>query len=263
MEVDLVAHDGGNSSGEYCHTLDVTDVCTGWTETRAVKNKAQVWVFEALQEIQARLPFKLLGIDSDNGSEFINNHLIAYCSTQAIKFTRGRPYRKNDNCYVEEKNYSVVRKTVGYARYDTAQELALLNELYSLLRLYTNCFLPVMKLASKQRLGSKVKKTYDAPLTPYNKLMQSAEVPEKAKRQLRKEYLTLNPAELDRKIAALQVKLAKLAIEKQRVRTMTEMGCGKVEIEKSDSHFSTTPTTARNRVRKKNGRNSAATTKAA
>jgi hypothetical protein len=263
VELDLVAHDGGNSSGEYCHTLDLTDVCTGWTETRAVKNRAQVWVFEALKEIQAELPFKLLGIDSDNGSEFINSHLIAYCSAQAIKFTRGRPYKKNDNCYVEEKNYSVVRKTVGYARYDTPQELALLNELYSLLRLYTNCFLPVMKLVSKQRIGSKVKKTYNSPLSPYRKLMQSAEVPEKAKRELRKLFLTLNPAELDRQIATLQARLAKLATEKQSARTRTEMGCGKVEIEKRDFHFPTTPTAARNRFRRQNRRQKAATKRVA
>src|SRR5262249_43137144 len=157
---------------------------------RAVKNRAQVWVFEALQDIQAGLPFKLLGIDSDNGGEFINQHLLSYCSAQGIKFTRGRPYKKNDNCYVEEKNHSVVRKTVGYARYDTERELILLNELYSLLRLYTNCFLPVMKLADKQRFGSKVKKTYNKPLTPFKKLMQSVELPEKAKRQLNKQYLT-------------------------------------------------------------------------
>jgi len=245
VEIDLVAHDGGNSSGEYCHTLDVTDVCTGWTETRAVKNKAQVWVFEALQDIKGRLPFKLLGIDSDNGGEFINHHLLAYCTAQNIKFTRGRPYKKNDNCYVEEKNYSVVRKTVGYARYDNEQELALLNELYSLLRLYTNCFLPVMKLVDKRRFGSKVKKTYAAPLTPYNKVMHSGALTEQAKRQLRKQYLTLNPAQLDRDITALQARLAKLATEKQSANTRTKMGCGKVEIEKRDFHFSTTPTTAR------------------
>jgi hypothetical protein len=263
VEVDLVAHDGGSSSGDYCHTLDVTDVCTGWTETRAVKNRAQVWVFEALREIQAQLPFKLLGIDSDNGGEFINHHLLAYCSAQGIKFTRGRPYKKNDNCYVEEKNYSVVRKTVGYARYDTEQELALLNQMYSLLRLYTNCFLPVMKLADKQRFGSKVKKTYNPPLTPYKKLIQSIEMPEKAKRQLRKQYLTLNPAQLDREIAALQARLAKLTTEKQSERTRTQMGCGKVEIEKRDFHFPTTPTTARNRIRRQSRSRRAVTKRAA
>ena len=263
VEVDLVAHDGGNSSGEYCHTLDVTDVCTGWTETRGVKNRAQVWVFEALQEVQARLPFKLRGIDSDNGGEFINHHLLAYCTAQNIKFTRGRPYKKNDNCYVEEKNYSVVRKTVGYARYDTEQELELLNELYSLLRLYTNCFLPVMKLANKQRFGSKVKKTYSAPMTPYKKVMQSGALTEKAKRQLSKQYLALNPAQLDRDITAIQARLAKLATEKQSARTRTQMGCGKVEIEKRDFHFPTTPTTAINISRGRTKKHRQTRTKAA
>jgi len=254
VEVDLVAHDGGSSSGEYCHTLDVTDVCTGWTETRAVKNRAQVWVFEALQEIRARLPFTLLGIDSDNGGEFINHHLLAYCEAQNIKFTRGRPYKKNDNCYVEEKNYSVVRKTVGYQRYDTQQELELLNELYSLLRLYTNYFLPVMKLVDKQRFGSKVKKTYGPPMTPYKKLLQSPALTEKAKRQLRKQYVTLNPAKLDRDITALEVKLTKSVIEKQSASTRAKMGCGKVEIEKRDFHFPTTPTTAKTSTRRRSAK---------
>lgn len=263
VEVDLVAHDGGSSSGDYCHTLDVTDVCTGWTETRAVKNKAQVWVFEALREIQSRLPFTLLGIDSDNGGEFINHHLLAYCEAQQIKFTRGRPYKKNDNCYVEEKNYSVVRKTVGYPRYDTLQELELLNQLYSLLRLHTNYFLPVMKLVDKQRFGSKVKKTYGAPLTPYKKVLQSPVLTEKAKRQLRKEYLRLNPAQLDRDITALQAKLTKSVIEKQCASTRAKMGCGKVEIEKRDFHFPTTPTTARNRSRRRSVKHRRLTKRAA
>lgn len=165
VEIDLVGHEGGDPREDYIQTLDMTDVCTGWTETQAVRNKARVWVFEALKEIRKRLPFKLLGIDSDNGSEFINNHLVGYCEKEEITFTRARPYRKNDNCYVEQKNYSVVRRAVGYHRYDTARQLRLLNQLYSRLRLYTNYFQPVMKLKEKIRVGSKVKKKYDRPRT--------------------------------------------------------------------------------------------------
>lgn len=116
-EIDLVAHDGGLALGDFCQTLDLTDICTGWTELEAVPNKAQVWVFEAIQKIRERLPFPLLGLDSDNGSEFINGQLLRYCQQQRISFTRARPYRKNDNCYVEQKNYSVVRQTVGYQRF--------------------------------------------------------------------------------------------------------------------------------------------------
>lgn len=157
-EMDLVAHDGGNPSGDFCQTLDVTDVLTGWTETQAVKNKAQKWVFEALEQIRARLPFPLLGIDSDNGGEFINHQLIRYCQKEQITFTRSRPSKKNDNCYVEQKNWTMVRKTVGYLRYETEDELLLLNQLYSLLRLYTNFFQPVTKLVFKERVNSKVKK---------------------------------------------------------------------------------------------------------
>jgi hypothetical protein len=135
VEIDLVAHEGGINSGEFIQSLDVTDVCTGWTEVQAVRNKAQTWVFEAIKDIRARLPFELLGIDSDNGGEFINNQLLRYCREQKITFTRSRSLRKNDNCFVEQKNYSVVRRAVGYFRYDSEQELKLLNELYSYLRL--------------------------------------------------------------------------------------------------------------------------------
>jgi len=124
VEIDLVSHEGGDPRGDYAQTLDMTDVCTAWTETEAVKNKAQVWVFAGLQKAKERFPFKILGIDSDNGSEFINGHLFRYCRENKITFTRSRPYRKNDNCFVEQKNYSVVRRAVGYRRHNTEEELA-------------------------------------------------------------------------------------------------------------------------------------------
>jgi hypothetical protein len=210
VEIDLVGHEGGDPSGDYIQTLDMTDVCTGWTETQAVKNKARVWVFEALKEIRKRLAFKLLGIDSDNGSEFINDHLYGYCEEEKITFTRARAYRKNDNCYVEQKNYSVVRRAVGYHRYDTPQQLRLLNQLYSHLRLYTNYFQPVMKLEEKIRVGSKVKKKYDQPKTPYQRVLESPQVEKENKEKLNQEYAKLNPAELRRQITTLQIKLRKL-----------------------------------------------------
>ncbi len=124
VEIDLVGHDGGDSHGDYAQTLDVTDICTTWTETEAVRNKAQIWVFDALKDIRQRIPFPLLGIDSDSGGEFINDHLFRYCQEEKITLTRSRPYRKNDSCFVEQKNYSIVRRAVGYLRHDTEEELA-------------------------------------------------------------------------------------------------------------------------------------------
>ncbi len=131
MEIDLVGHEGGDPRGDFCQTLTVTDIATGWTENRAVKNKAQKWVFAALAEITAGFPFPIRGIDSDNGSEFINDQLLRWCEQQHITFTRSRPGRKNDGAHVEQKNWAVVRRAVGYHRYDTDAELALLNEIYA------------------------------------------------------------------------------------------------------------------------------------
>ena len=217
-EIDLVAHDGGLALGDYCQTLDLTDVCTGWTETEAVPNKAQVWVFEAIQTIRQRLPFPLLGLDSDNGSEFINNDLLRYCQQQRITFTRARPYRKNDNCYVEQKNYSVVRQTVGYQRFDTTAELIVLKQLYATLRLYTNFFQPTMKLKSKERFGSRVLKSYHAPQTPYQRVLACAEVAPADKKKLKRQYQTLNPAALKRELDKYRKELFRLAAKRRPVR---------------------------------------------
>jgi hypothetical protein len=206
-EIDLVGHDGGLAVGDYCQTLDLTDIATTWTETAGVKNKAQVWVFAALKKLRENLPFPLLGIDSDNGSEFINRQLEEYCRDQKLTFTRSRPYRKNDNCFVEQKNYSIVRRAVGYGRFDTDQQLQLLNELYSQLRLYTNFFLPTMKLQSKERVGSRVKKKYDQAQTPYQRVLASRQVTKADKQQLRAKYASLNPAALKRKLDRLQQRL--------------------------------------------------------
>jgi len=218
VEIDLVAHDGGLATGDYCQTLDLTDIATTWTETMAVRNKAQAWVFVALKEMRQKLPFSLLGIDSDNGSEFINKDLLEYCQKQKLSFTRSRPYRKNDNCFVEQKNYSVVRRAVGYARYDTEAQLRLLNELYATLRLYSNFFQPTMKLKSKERVGSKVTKRYDDAQTPYQRVLAAAQVSEAEKQRLRAQYQTLNPAALKRKLMRLQERLMKSTASKKAVR---------------------------------------------
>jgi hypothetical protein len=211
VEIDLVAHDGGLAAGEYLYTLDMTDVYSGWTEVQAVQNKAQVWVFAALKELRARLPFALQGIDSDNGSEFINDHLLEYCQHEGITFTRSRPYRKNDNCFVEQKNYTIVRRHVGYQRLAGSEQLALVNELYRHLRLYVNYFQPVMKLKSKERHGSQVKKTYHPAQTPYQRLRDSPHLSRAGKRRLARQYGQLNPAELKRKIERIQTRLLQLA----------------------------------------------------
>lgn len=214
-ETDLVSHGGGDERGDFCQSLCLTDICSAWSEAEAVRNKAQVHVFEGLKNIRQRLPFDLLGLDSDNGSEFINGHLIAYCKQEGITFTRSRPYRKNDNCFVEEKNYTLVRRAVGYMRHDTPEELKILNRLYYYLCLRSNYFLPTMKLTSKQRIGSKVVKRYLLPETPYQRLLGSADVSDEPKQQLKQKYQELNPAQLTREIARLQQALWK-AVQKRK-----------------------------------------------
>ena len=156
VEIDLVAHDGGVAAGEYCYTLTMTDIATGWTVNRSVLNRARVWVIEAIDHAAAMFPFAIRGIDSDNGSEFINHHLLTYCEQRKITFTRGRSGKKNDGCYVEQKNWARVRELVGYYRYDTETELELLNQIWALDDAFGNYFLPSLKLASKHRDGAKV-----------------------------------------------------------------------------------------------------------
>lgn len=215
FEVDLVSHDGGQSRGDFIQSLNFTDIATGWDEMVAVKNKAQRWVFEGIKEIRDRLPFPILGFDSDNGSEFINDELIRYCEREQITFTRARPYRKNDSCYIEQKNWSVIRRTVGYGRYDTEEELRVLNQLYSNLRLYVNFFQPVRKLIQKERFGSRIKKYYDIAQTPYRRVLASSCISEKIKMQLQRLYDKLNPAQLKREISRLQNELYRLNVLKQ------------------------------------------------
>ncbi len=218
FEIDLVGHEGGNPGGEFIQSLNSVDICTGWVELDAVRNKAQKWVFEAIGAMKNRLPFDLLGLDSDNGAEFINDHLYRYCLQNRITFTRARKYRKNDNCYVEQKNYSAVRKYVWYFRYDTVDELMVMKELYGYLRLYINFFLPVMKQVSKTRIGSKVIKKYDKPKTPYQRVLESPYVSKNKKDALKRQYGKLNPAELHRQIQRLQNQLYEMATLKEEIK---------------------------------------------
>ena len=207
LEIDPVGHDGGSARGDCCRSLDGVDVASGWIELRAVKNKAQRWVFEAIEDMRGTLPFPLLGIDSDTGAEFSNAHLIEYCKRERITFTRSRPCRKNDNCYVEQKNYTAVRQYVGYFRYDTDERLLLLSRLHEALCPYLNLFQPQAKPMEKAREGSRVRKRYDEPNTPYRRLLESPEIDELTKRKLRRQYAKLNPARLMREINSLQGKL--------------------------------------------------------
>jgi len=200
LEVDLVAHDGGNPRGEHAWTLNLTNIKTRWTECVATRNKAQKHVFDSLRTAQRRLPFALLGIDSDNGSEFINDELCRYCDQSHITFTRGRPGHKNDNPHVEQKNWSVVRRFVGDLRFDTPEQLEKLDELYELLHLYTNFFRPVMKLKEKVRAGSQDKRIYDKPQTPYARVLASPDVPAKVKTRLRAIYKQLDLVQLKTQI---------------------------------------------------------------
>jgi len=218
VEADLVGHDGGDLRGEFLYSLDATDVHTGWTETRAIRNKAQIWTFNALKEVRERFPFPIKGLDSDNGSEFINAHLLNYCEQEHITFTRARPYRKNDNCFIEQKNYCVVRRAVGYLRYDTDEELKIMNELYRVLRLYTNFFQPSMKLKEKTRIGSKVLKRYDKPRAPYRRIIASDAVSEEVKGKLRRTYEGLNPLSLKRQMDKLTQELWKAYDKKMKER---------------------------------------------
>jgi hypothetical protein len=224
VQVDLVGHDGGRAVGEYCQTLDVTDLYCGWTETQAVRNKAYCWTFDALRDIQGRLPFPLLGIHSDNGPEFINKALYEYCLANGLEFTRSRPYQKNDNCCVEQKNYSVVRRAVGYPRYESRQHLVLLNRLYAVLRPYTNFFQPVVKLLVKTRVGSRVHKQYEAAQTPYQRLLAWEELEPKAKGRLQAEYGGLNPAELKRRCEWLQRQLLRETAESAALAGQSQAG---------------------------------------
>ena len=200
-EIDLVAHCGSLGEGEFVHSLNVTDIHTTWVETAAVLGKSQVAVQRALAELREALPFRLRGIDSDNGSEFINQHLWDYCQAQEIQFTRGRPYKKDDNAHIEQKNWTHVRKLLGYVRYDTPRAQAAIHALYrGELRLFQNLFLPSVKLLRKERVGARVRRRYDAPRTPLDRVLACPELRSEVAAQLQRQRERLDPFALARTI---------------------------------------------------------------
>ncbi len=207
LEIDLVAHCGESTAGEHLWTLDATDIATGWTECEPVGNRGQAAIFGALQAIRGRLPFPLLGIDSDNGSEFINAHLLSYCRRGEITFTRCRAYHKNDQAHVEQKNYTHVRQLVGYDRYEGEEALEQLRRIYELARVWQNGYLPTMKLVSKEREGAKVRKRYDEPMTPYKRALSAGMVGEEARLEFDRLLGTHGPMGLKRQ---LDVEIEKL-----------------------------------------------------
>lgn len=199
MQIDLVEHCGSSASGQFVNTLDCTDIASGWTEQIAVMGKGQEPVKEGLNNCRKRCPFSWLSIHCDSGTEFINAHLYRYSIAGGLDFSRSRPYKKNDNCLVEQKNNTHVRQFVGYLRYDTFEERDLLNDLYgNELRLYKNFFQPVNKLILKERIAGRIHRRYDKAKTPYQRLLEAPEIPGQIKQELKEIYLSLNPAELKR-----------------------------------------------------------------
>jgi hypothetical protein len=200
-EIDLVSHSGNSASGEFLHSLNVTDIHTTWVESRAVMGKSQIGVLSAMQDIEQALPFKLLGMDWDNGSEFINYHLKTFCDQKGIQLTRGRPYKKDDNAHIEQKNFTHVRKILGYLRYDSLAGQTAINELYqNELRIFQNLFLPSMKLIKKSRVGSKLKRSYDKPKTPLERVLQCPQADPVKIEQLKRLRDQTDPFELAKRI---------------------------------------------------------------
>jgi hypothetical protein len=211
MEADLVSHGGDSATGSFVHTLTLTDVASGWTECVALVVRDGALVAAALEQLRQTMPFPLRGFDTDNGGEFMNETVAAYCHTHGIPCTRSRPYHKNDQAWVEQKNGAVVRRLVGYRRLEGLAAAAALSRLYAASRLFVNFFQPSFKLASKIRLGAKVRKTYHAPETPYARLLVSAAVTDEMKDRLRAVAIQLDPLRLLEEIRSVQHHLAALA----------------------------------------------------
>ena len=184
FEMDTVSHDGGFEAKQCCHTLTITDIGVGWIELASVMNNASRWITEQLDRMRQTIPYPMLGLDSDNGSEFINRPVVAWTTAHTIMFTRGRAYRKNDNCFVERQNFHSVRKMVGYGRYEGQEAHEALQEVYRYLCPLRNYFIPCVRLISKQRIAGKTKKTYDPPQTPYQRLMMDPRLTEQQKNSI-------------------------------------------------------------------------------
>lgn len=217
VDLDLVLHCGSSTAGEFGHSLSTLDLGSTWWEAEVVMGRAQVRIFNALKEIEARSPFPWVAIHSDNDNAFINDQLYRYTQKENLAFTRSRPYRKNDNARIEQKNFTHVRRPLGYLRYDTPEELALINDLYrNELRLYKNFFQPVMRLAQKERVDGKPRRRYRRPQTPYRILRESGQLSHEKVRELDAVYRTLNPADLKRRIDQKLRKLYTLYEKKKK-----------------------------------------------
>lgn len=210
MEMDTVAHNGGNPGGSFIYSLDLLEIASGWSEQRAILGKGEQGVVKAINNIKFKVPFKIKGFDSDTGSEFVNWHLVRYCDKEHIGFTRSRPMMKNDNAYVEQKNNTHIRRWLGYRRYDTTKQLNLMNDLYqNELSLFNNFFRPVMKIESKEKVNNSVcRKKYDIAQPPYQRLIKSKQITKDKKKELKTLYLTLNPVQL-KKIINQKIKRIK------------------------------------------------------
>jgi hypothetical protein len=213
FEADLVAHGGESASGQFLQTLTITDVFTGWTELVALLAKSEAGVMKGFSDVRDSLPFPLLGLDTDNGSEFINHTILGWCQREKITFTRSREYKKNDQAYVEEKNGSIVRRLIGYDRYEGMQSWQLLASLYSVARLYVNFFQPSLKLSQKEREGGKVTRHYHAAATPHHRLLQSQSINDDCKASLNSFFASLDPVALLAEVERLQKELWATAID--------------------------------------------------
>lgn len=221
MEADTVAHCGNSLAGEFIWSLTLTDIFSGWTENRAIWGKGSQGVIEQIMDVESRLPFLLLGFDSDNGSEFLNHHLWRYFANRKnpVGFTRSRPYHKNDNAHVEQKNWSSVRQILGYERLENQDALPLINQLYrNQWTLLNNFFYPSMKLKSKERINSKYYKKYELPQTPYQRLMASGYLSDDKKSALKSQFEALNPFVLQAQIQAQLQHIFKISKVRFNVR---------------------------------------------
>lgn len=207
LQVDYVLHSGRSLRGEYLHTISAVDIATSWWDAEPILRRTQENTKEGMKRIRKRLPFRVLEIHPDNDTGMINDLLWRYCKGAGIKMSRSRPYKKNDNAWVEQRNWTHVRKVVGYRRMDSEAELEVLRELYPKVCLYKNYFQPTLKLKEKIREGGKIRRKYEKPRTPYERVMESAQIPERSKKRLKRQYESMNVAELHRQIEGLRNRL--------------------------------------------------------
>jgi len=203
LEIDLVEHNGGSSLGHFAYTLTVVDVVTGYSRRRALLGRSQTAVFRELKTILGEWPFWPWGLHTDNGSEFLNNHLVRFCRENDLVFTRSRPYRKNDNAHAEQKNRQYVREIVGYERYDTPEDVAWLNQVYACLDTYVNLFLPLRKVVAKERKGARVRKSFDTARTPLQRLIEAGVLEDYTRARLEHQRQSINPLQLHRQLEKL------------------------------------------------------------